>query len=90
MERSIHLHLKGLFDFKVVNSVCVCVYVRTEVCVPRLSKGKAVEHENAKCTHGDAPAHTKYKPLEEQPFLQMHLYLFLSATFSLVRSYQIC
>lgn len=68
MERSIHLHLKGLFDFKVVNSEYeyVCMW---GVRVSRLSKGEAVERENANCTHGDAPAHTETRfPLEEEPF----------------------
>ncbi len=33
MERSIHLHLKGLFDFKVVNSMCEYVCMWGQRCV---------------------------------------------------------
>lgn len=40
----------------------MCVCEDRGVRVSRLSKGEAVEHENAKCTHGDAPARTKTSP----------------------------
>ncbi len=51
--------------------VRVCVYVRAKVCVPRLSKGMKMP---------SAPMGT---PLPTQALRgQMHLYLFLSATYS--------
>lgn len=39
--------------------VCLCGTRRgeRETCVPRLGKGKAEEHENAKCAQQETPPH---------------------------------
>lgn len=69
----------------------MCVCEDRGVRVSRLSKGEAVEHKNAKCTHGDAPACTKTSPRGRSFLLDLnyrHTTEHISETYSTVQCSQ--